>query len=76
MSLPANASVVVVRGFWLDETTGQGVRLPNSTASGTVTFTPIPLNVLTPAPNAKTPNLRDVATSGWIKTRSRVATVH
>lgn len=74
MALPANADVVVVRGFWLDEVTGQGVRLPNSTASATITFTPIPLDALTPG--AVTPNLRDLTTSGWIKTRPRVATVH
>lgn len=74
MSLPANASVVVVRGFWLDETTGQGVRLPNSSASGTVTFTPLPLNSL--LPGTKTPNLRDLEASGFIKTRPRVATAN
>lgn len=74
MPLPSDADVIVVRGFWLDEVTGQGVRTPNSPGPGTVTFTPLALNSLTAT--QRTPNLRDLTTSGWIKTRSRVATVH
>lgn len=74
MPLSSNADIIVVRGFWLDEVTGQGVRTPNSPGPGTVTFTPLALNTLTGS--SKTPNLRDLTFSAFIKTRQRVATVH
>lgn len=69
MALPTNADVVVVRGYWLDEITGEGVRAPNGDPA-TVKFDPVPLTATT-----VTPNLRDPATAGFIKTRQRVATV-
>lgn len=69
MSLPSNADLVVVRGYWWDEITGAGVRgVGNSDA--TVTFDPVPFA----NPNV-TPNLRDVGSRGYIKTRPKVATV-
>lgn len=65
MALPTNADVVVVRGYWWDETTGTGV-------NGTVTFEPVPLSGNTKT----TPNLRDLSASGYIKTRARAASVN
>lgn len=70
MSLPGNADVVVVRGYWWDEITGKGVRSKNGTNPASVTFEPVTL-----ANPSATPNLRDVSSRGYIKTRSRTATV-
>lgn len=71
MAVPTNADVVVVRGFWIDEATGQGVRAANNSAA-TITFDPVPLGGATPT---ITPNLRDTAFSSYVKTRQRVAAV-
>lgn len=63
MALPTNADVIVVRGYWWDEATGQGV-------NAAITFDPVPLS----GSSTVTPNLRDLTASGFVKTRSRVAT--
>lgn len=59
MALPTDAETIVTWGHWWDEATGQGV-------DGTVTFAPVPLA------GSGTPNLRDIASKGWIKTRTQV----
>jgi hypothetical protein len=71
VALPGNAEVVVVRGFWWDEATQSGVRQASGQPA-TVTFTPVPLDG---QPVTDTPNLRDLAVSGFLKTRSRIAVV-
>jgi hypothetical protein len=73
MALPTNADVVVVRGFWIDEVTGQGVKAPGTGNNpATITFDPVPLSG---APSTITPNLRDATASAYVKTRQRVAPV-
>lgn len=61
MALPTSADLVMVRGYWWDETSGGGV-------NGTITFDPIPFA------GAATPNLLDQSAYGHIKTRQQVAT--
>lgn len=71
MSLPSEMDIVVVHGFWLDELTGLGVKQGNNLPS-TIMFDPVPLL----GSNAtKTPNLRDLTSNAYLKTRTRVATV-
>jgi hypothetical protein len=71
VSLPGNADVIVVRGYWIDELTGVGVRQDNGRPA-TVMFDPVPL---LGGSATKTPNLRDLASNTHLKTRTRVASV-
>jgi hypothetical protein len=69
VSLPGDADVVVVRGYWWDEVTGAGVKASNGNPA-TVKFDPVSLSGA-----SVTPNLRDVGSRGHIKTRTKTATV-
>jgi hypothetical protein len=69
VALPSNVGVVVVHGFWLDETTGHGVRRSDGHPA-TVTFEPVSLTG-----DPDTPNVRDSGAHTHIKTRTRVARV-
>lgn len=71
MAIPANASVIVTWGYWVDEITGLGVKNA-ANAPASVTLDPITLSdSINP-----TPNLRDIDAQAWIKTRRRTATVN
>jgi hypothetical protein len=71
MALPNNADVVVVHGYWLDETSGRGVRQENGRPA-LITFEPVPLAGQSVT---RTPNLRDTTASTFVKTRVRTAAV-
>src|SRR5438128_5074320 len=71
MALPNTADVIVFFGYWFDEVTQTGVKA-NNNQPATVTFDPVPLSGVT---STRTPNLRDLVSQAWVKTRQRVAIV-
>lgn len=54
--MTANATLVVVRGYWRDADYGSGI-------DETITFTPMPLS------GSRAPNVRDLTEYAWLRTK-------